>query len=143
MQLRRTGIPPSLLSGFHRADSPPFKQYYEDAKTALPFSTPSVSLGVDTLRYHLFFACNKVVISTLFTRIITVRSILANRFSWEALGSPVFPCFPYLPLIWSRTPVESPQLSRLPSAGLTWPQLTKQLRLLTTTTISRLNTYLQ
>jgi hypothetical protein len=29
----------------------------------------------------------------------------------EAGGSPVFPYFPLLPLIWSQTPVESPQLS--------------------------------
>src|SRR6476469_6416800 len=26
--------PPSLLSGFHGTDFPPFNQYYEDAKTA-------------------------------------------------------------------------------------------------------------
>lgn len=49
--------PPSLLSGFHGADWPPFYQYYEDAKTAfallLTFGSPRLRYQ---LRYRLFFS---------------------------------------------------------------------------------------
>jgi hypothetical protein len=40
----------------------------------------------------------------------TGQSLLTS-FHMEAGGSPVSPYFPFLPLIWSKTPVESPQLS--------------------------------
>ena len=41
--------PPSLLSGFHGADSPPFYQYYEDAKTAF---ARLLVFGCPRLGYH-------------------------------------------------------------------------------------------
>ena len=41
--------PPSLLSGFHGANSPPFQQYYEDTKTAFALL---LAFGFPRLRYH-------------------------------------------------------------------------------------------
>jgi len=45
----------------------------------------------------------------------------------ETLGSPVFPCFPFLPLICSPTPTRPPQLAQI--AVLVLSQLIIQLRL--------------
>ncbi len=42
---------------------------------------------------------------------LVVDKSLQTSFRMETGGSPVFPYFPLLPLIWSQTPVESPQLS--------------------------------
>lgn len=39
--------PPSLLSGFHGADFPPFYQYYEDAKTASALLLSCVGVRID------------------------------------------------------------------------------------------------
>ena len=95
--------PPSLLGGFHGANYPPFNQYYEDAKTAfallLAFSSPRLRYQFDTA---FSLRLDKVAICALSARIVWVRSILGNRFfRLEAVGSPVFPYYPCLPLICS------------------------------------------
>ena len=47
---------PSLLSGFHGADWPPFYQYYEDAKTASALLFAFVSFGLDTITISPFLS---------------------------------------------------------------------------------------
>ena len=90
------GHPPSLLSGSHGVDSPPFQQYYEDAKTAFACL---LTFGFPRLGYHsdITFSLRiyRVAISTLHARIVWVRSIRSNRFS---VGGGGLSCVPVLPL---------------------------------------------
>lgn len=61
----------------------------------------------------------------------------------ETGGSPVFPYFPCLPLIWSQTPVESHQLSPTSKRWFDMAPTMLRVKASDTNIISWLNTYLQ
>jgi hypothetical protein len=76
--------PPSLLSGFHGADLPPFYSTMRMLRLPSPVSLPSVSLGSDTNPISPFLCAGRVAISTLQARIVRVRSIPGiPTFGWK------------------------------------------------------------
>jgi len=93
------------------------------------FSFPSVSLGKDTT-----YACRLFLSSLQEQQVPCVTQSFVHAVDFtsafsrvETLGSPVFPCLPYLPLIRSRTPTGPPQLASI--AVLVLSQPNSQLRL--------------
>jgi hypothetical protein len=89
--------PPSLLSGFHGADWPPFYQYYEDAKTAfallLAFGSPQLGYQFDIAFSSRLRAGWRYVPCQL--GLFGFGQSQVNRFSF---GGVRLSCVPVLPL---------------------------------------------
>ena len=129
---------PSLLSGFHGADFPPFYQYYEPAcrsfsagrgtKTAfallLVFGFPRRRYRYDNtfvLNAYLVVLLTSIRLDDLFG----VHPFLPHLRA-ETGGSPMFLCYPILPLMCFQTPVDSYQLVFI--VGSIWSRQNEQSR---------------
>jgi hypothetical protein len=112
---------PSLITGFRRFPiSRLSNSTMKMLRLPLPFSFPSVSLGMDTTDALLLilpitpgvasFLCNQVLCSCGEPYPASLRV--------ETVGPPMFPRLPNLPLIWSKTPTRPPQLAYIAASVL-------------------------
>jgi len=102
------------------------------------FSFPSVSLGQGTTcACCLFLSLLRGQQVPQVTRSIDLAADRVPAFARvETLGSPVFPCFPFLSLICSRTPTRPPHLALMMLMVLS--QLTGTVETPVFTTLTRL-----
>jgi len=103
----------------------------------------SVSLDYGSIGMILFLSQTQVnhqlVLLGFSVRLIQYKP----QFPMVTAGSPVFPYFPLLPLMWSQIPVDSPQLSPTSKRWFDMAPTTSTVKASTINIISGLNTYLQ
>jgi hypothetical protein len=108
--------PPSLLSGFHGADLPPFYQYYEDTKTAFALFFAFVSFGLDTITISPFLCA-----LTGWRYLPSMPGLFwfgQSRLNRISLGGGRLSCVPVLPLSASDMFLDPGRIS--PTRLLRW-----------------------
>jgi len=106
------------------------------------FSFPSVSLGTDTTPVAFSYRNGGKQLSPQSQVALFTRSTNSRVFNVETVGSPMFPRFPILPLIWSPTPA-GPQQLATSTLLRCCPHQVKSKDSSKYKLLSRLNTYLQ
>ncbi len=112
---------PSLITGFRRFPiSRLSNSTMKMLRLPLPFSFPSVSLGMDTTcACCLFLSLWQGQQDPCITRSFDhAADRLSAFFRVETVGPPMFPRLPNLPLIWSQTPTRPPQLAYIAATVL-------------------------